>query len=84
MLVLSPALVEVIVMKPLLLTAVQPQLVPFAITTTLFDPPAEPKLARAVFRLNSHGAAPWVTVNVCPAMVIVPIRTTVFVLASTL
>ena len=33
---------------------------------------------------NVHGAAAWVTVNVCPPIVIVPVRDVVFVFAATL
>ena len=78
---LAPAL---IVIQPTLLAAVQPQPVP-AVTVTV------PVAAADVVRfedvgaiVNVHGAPAWVTVKVCPPIVIVPLRDVVPVLAATL
>ena len=67
-----------------LLTAVQLQPVP-AVTVTV------PVAAADVVRLddvgemvNVHGAPAWVTVKVCPPIVIVPVRDAVVVFAATL
>ena len=67
-----------------LLTAVQLQPVP-AVTVT------EPVVATDVLRFDEvgamvkvHGAPAWVTVKVCPAIVRVPVREEVLVLAATL
>ena len=78
---LAPAL---IVIHPALLTAVQLQPVP-AVTVTV------PVAAVDVVRfddvgliVNVHGAPAWVTLKVCPAIVIEPVREVVPVLAATL
>jgi hypothetical protein len=67
-----------------LLTAVQLHPVP-AVTVT------EPVVAADVLRFDDvgamvkvHGAPAWVTVNVCPAIVMVPVRDDVLVFAATL
>ena len=73
-----------IVIKSLLLLAVQAQLVPLADTTTLLEPPLASKCALVVTRETVHEAAAWLMVKVCPATVIVPVRSVVFVLAATL
>ena len=78
---LAPAL---IVIQPALLAAVHVHPVP-AVTATL------PVAAADVVRfedvgeiVNVHGAPAWVTVKVCPPIVIVPLRDVVPVLAATL
>ena len=74
----------VIVIQVALLVAVQLQPVP-AVTVTV------PVTAADVVRfddvgemVNVHGAPAWVTVKVCPPIVIVPLRDVVPVLAATL
>ena len=65
-----------------LLVAVQPQPVP-AVTATLAAPPADVALGFVGDTLKLHAAA-CVTVTVCPATVIVPVRELVAVLVATL
>ena len=78
---------EVIVMKLSLLTAVQTQSVPTALMLTVFFPPLAVKVTVVAFSVNVHSpaaAAPaWFTVNVCPAIVIVPVTGLVLLLAAT-
>ena len=67
-----------------LLTAVQLQPAP-AVTLTVPVAAAEFVRFDAVGEMvNAHGTPAWVTVNVCPAIVIVPVRDAVLVLAATL
>jgi hypothetical protein len=74
-------------MKLSLLTAVQVQFVPFALTLTLFLPPLTVTFSTVGVSVNVHtpgAAAPaWFTVNVSPAMVIVPVTGFVLLLAAT-
>ena len=79
-----PEAPAVTVIQASLLAAVQLQPVP-AVTVTV--PVAAADVARfdevgAI--VNVHGAPACVTVNVCPPMVIVPVRDEVVVLAATL
>src|ERR1035441_7341344 len=71
----------VLVMKPLLLAAIQSQLVP-AVTTTLLEPPAALKLALVESSKKVQPTPVWTTVNVWPAMVIVPLTSLLLVLAA--
>jgi hypothetical protein len=66
------------------LVAVQPHPLP-PVTVTLVDSPAAATLLLTGLIVYMHGAvAPlWVTVNVCPAMLRVPLRPLVLVLAET-
>ena len=67
-----------------MLAAVQLQPVP-AVTVTV--PVAAADVVRfdeAGAIVNVHGAPAWVTLNVCPPMVIVPVRDVVLALAATL
>jgi hypothetical protein len=73
----------VIVMKSLSLAAVQEHSVPLAVTTTLLEPPAEVKLALVEVGDTLQGAPACDTVQVWPAMVIVPIKGMVLVLGAT-
>jgi hypothetical protein len=78
---LAPA---VIVIQASLLTAVQLQPAP-AVTLTMPVAAAEFVRFDAVGAMvNVQGAPAWVTVNVCPAIVIVPVRELVLVLTATL
>ena len=61
------------VMKPLLLMAVQAQLVPLAVMTMLLVPPVLPKLALVTEGVTLQATAASVTVKVCPATVIEPV-----------
>jgi hypothetical protein len=65
-----------------LLVAVQLQPAP-AVTLTLLLPPAAATDALPGEIAKVHGAGSWVTVKVWPAMVIVPVRDVVAVLAAT-
>ena len=55
-----------------------------AVTVTLAVPPAAVGEALVGDTVNAHGAAAWVIVTVCPAIVIVPVCGVVAVLAATL
>jgi hypothetical protein len=72
---------ELIVIHVALLVAVQPHPVP-AVTATLAAPPADVALGFVGDTPNAHAAA-WVTVTVCPATVIVPVRELVAVFVAT-
>ena len=79
-----PEVPALMVIHESLLAAVQLQPVP-AVTVTV------PVAAADVVRfdevgaiVNVHGAPAWVTLNVCPPMVIVPVRDVVPALAATL
>jgi len=73
---------ELIVIHVALLAAVHPQPVP-AVTPTLAAPPAAVALGFVGDTPKAHAAA-CVTVTVCPATVIVPVRGLVTVLVATL
>lgn len=78
---LAPALM---VIQASLLTALQLQPAPAVIVTV---PVAAAEFVRfndVGEMVNAHGAPAWVTVNVCPAIVIMPVRDAVLVLAATL
>ena len=78
---LAPA---VTVIHASLLAAVQAQPVP-AVTVTVPVVAAEDvKFEDVGAMVNVHGAPTWVTVNVCPPIVIVPVRDAVPVFAVTL
>ena len=72
-----------IVSHDALLVAVQLQPVP-AVIPTVPAPPDELKFEVVGEIVNVHGAPAWVTVKVCPPIVIVPVRDVVPVLAATL
>jgi hypothetical protein len=66
----------------LLLTAVQAQPGP-VVTDTVCGPPAEGTFCNVGVSVKLHAAPSWVTFSVCPAMVSVPGRELVAVLAPT-
>src|SRR5262249_2602973 len=66
-----------------LLVAVQVQLPTDAVTPTVPLPAAAPGDALVASRVNVHGAPACVTVNVCPAIVSVPVRGVVVRFAAT-
>ena len=70
-------------MKLSLLCASQAQSVPLAVTVTVLEPPAEPKLALVEVGETLQGAAASVTVKIWLAMVIVPVKGVALVLAGT-
>jgi hypothetical protein len=72
---------ELIAIHVALLVAVQPHPVP-AVTPTLAAPPADVALGFVGDTPNAQAAA-CVTVTVCPATVIVPVRLDVTVFAAT-
>jgi hypothetical protein len=72
-----------IVSHEALLVAVQLQPV-LAVIATVPAPPDELKFEVVGEMVNVHGAPACVTVNVCPPIVIVPVREVVPVLAATL
>jgi hypothetical protein len=78
----EPLAPEVIVIHPTLLVAVQPQLLP-AVTLTEPAPPLEAYEALADESAYVHETAASMMVNVCPAMVTVPVRVLELVLATT-
>jgi hypothetical protein len=72
------------VIQASLLTALQLQPAPAVIVTV---PVAAAEFVRfddVGEMVNAHGAPAWVTVNVCPAIVIMPVRDAALVLAATL
>ena len=73
----------VTLIKPLLLTAVQAQLVPLAVMMMLLEPPPALKLALVETRETLHAAAPCVMVSVCPVTVMEPVWLKALVLAAT-
>jgi hypothetical protein len=79
-----PLLAEVIVINAALLIAVQLQPAP-AVTFAVAAPPLEEKLCEVGFIEKEHPpVAPlWVTVKICPAMVIVPVLGVVAAFAVT-
>ena len=76
----APAL---IVIHAALLVAVQPQPVT-AVTVTVPPPAAAATLADAGEIVELHGTPAWLTVNVLPPTVKVPVRGVVVVFAATL
>jgi len=78
---LAPAL---IVIHASLLTAVQLQPVAAVTVTVPVVATADVRFDEIGAIVNVHGAPACVTVNVCPPMVIVPVRDVVPVLAATL
>ena len=72
-----------IVIQLALLVAVQEQ-PDVVVTETLAAPPLAVGEALVGDAVKEHGAAAWVIVTVCPAIVIVPVREVVAVLAATL
>jgi len=79
-----PEVPALIVIQPTLLAAVQLQPVP-AVTVTVPVAAADVVRFEEVGEIaNVHGAPACVTVNVCPPIVIVPLRDVVPVLAATL
>jgi hypothetical protein len=75
-----PVAPELIVIQPALLAALQPQA---AVTATLPLPALEVMVADAGEIVGTHGAPAWLTVNVEPAIVKVPVRLVVALLAAT-
>ena len=78
-----PLAPPVTVIHPLLLAAVHEQPEPAA-TPTVLDPAVEAIERLVGDRLYVQGAPDWVTVNVCPAIVNVPVRDDVLELLATL
>ncbi len=78
-------LAEVIVIQLALLVAVQLHALEEAVTLTLPVPPCQPtySLIGEIEYLHDDDGGDCVTVNVCPAMAIVPVRWLVVVLAAT-
>ena len=66
-----------------LLVAVHVQVFTDAVTPTVPLPTAAVGDALVASSVNVHGAAAWVTVNVCPAIVSVPVRGLVVGFAAT-
>ena len=67
-----------------LLTAVQLQPVPAVTVTVPVVATAEVRLDDVGAIVKLHGTPAWVTVKVCPPIVIVPVRDAVLVFAATL
>jgi len=78
---LAPA---VIVIHPTLLAAVQPQLPPFVVTVTVPEVALADTVALSGEIAYVQAMPSCVTVNVCPAIVKVPVRSVVEGLAATL
>jgi hypothetical protein len=74
--------VLVVVIHATALDALQLQPVP-AVTLTLPFPPAEANEALVAESEYVHATPAWLTVKICPAMVSVPLREVVAVLAAT-
>ena len=66
-----------------LLVAVQPHPAD-ALTVTILEAPDAPAVVDVGDSADTQGTPAWVTVNVCPPMVSVPVRDVVPVLAATL
>jgi hypothetical protein len=73
----------VTVIQASLLVAVQPHPVD-ALTVTTLEPPEAAAVVDVGESADTHETPAWVIVNVCPPIVIVPIRDVVFVFAATL
>jgi hypothetical protein len=67
-----------------LLVAVQPQPAPAVTAIEPLAASADPRFEDVGEIATVHGVPAWVTVNVCPAIVIVPLRDVVEALAVTL
>lgn len=73
-----------IVSQGALLVAVQPQPVPAVTVTVPVVAADDVRLDDVGEIVNAHDTPAWVTVNVCPPIVIVPVREVVPVFAATL
>src|SRR5580693_2745115 len=79
-----PVAPSVIVINGSLLIAIQSQVVPKASSFTVLEPPFDGSEILLLFNPKMQFArGPWLTVNVCPPIDIVPVRALVLVLEAT-
>lgn len=78
-----PVAPAVTVIQPSLLVADHPHPVD-ALTVTMLEAPEAPVVVDVGESVDTHETPAWMTVNVCPPIVSVPVRELVLVLSATL